>query len=349
MTTFSDFFKKIEQAPPRKLNDHLLLLDSANTLIRNFSIVKALNREGVHIGGMTGFLKSLGYLVRIIEPTRVLCIFDGKGSTINRRSIDPGYKAQRALAKITHWGIYESKSEEKQALVDQIDRLGDYLKCLPVQIVVQNKLEADDIIAYLAKNASRAGKKVTIVSSDKDFLQLVDEHINVYSPIKKINYDLSNIQEALEVLPENYNVVKSLLGDDSDNLPGVKGIGLKTLLKLFPELNTEPGITLEYIYEQSAERMSAKKPLYAKIVDSWERVEINYKLMNLHETVLSIEEKQDIQGTLSEPIPSLQSSTFQYLLQQDKIEGITMDTGNWLQGFSELSTLYEQHLCKAEE
>ena len=91
--------------------------------------------------------------------------------------------------------------------------------------------EADDIIADLALGASASGKQVTIVSSDKDFLQLIDGCISVYSPIKKTLYTKENITEELEVLPQNYNIVKALLGDNSDNLTGVKGLGLKTLIK----------------------------------------------------------------------------------------------------------------------
>ena len=109
----------------------------------------------------------------------MVVIWDGKGGSGNRQNINPNYKAQRATSRITHWGLYDSREEEQEALIGQLFRTKDYLECLPLQQIVMEKLEADDIIAYLAKRASNAGKKVTIVSSDKDFFQLIDNNIEV--------------------------------------------------------------------------------------------------------------------------------------------------------------------------
>ena len=82
-----------------------------------------------------------------------------------------------------------------------------------------DKLEADDVIAWIAKKASiSSAKKCTIVSSDKDFLQLIDDTVEVYAPIKKKIFTQDNIFDELKVLPENYNLVKALVGDNSDNL-----------------------------------------------------------------------------------------------------------------------------------
>ena len=161
-------------------------------LIRSFSLLKAMNPSGHHIGGLVGFLRSLGYVTRIFDPTRVVVIWDGKGGSGNRQNINPNYKAQRATSRITHWGLYDSREEEQEALIGQLFRTKDYLECLPLQQIVIEKLEADDIIAYLAKRASNAGKKVTIVSSDKDFFQLIDNNIEVYAPVKKKTFTTVN-------------------------------------------------------------------------------------------------------------------------------------------------------------
>ena len=218
---YQDILKNLKQTPPRALNDHILIIDAMNTLIRSFSLLKAMNPTGTHVGGLVGFLRSLGYVTRIFDPTRVVIIWDGKGGSGNRQNIDPNYKAQRASARITHWGLYDTREEEQEALIGQLFRTRDYLDCLPVHQIVIEKLEADDIMAYLAKRASNAGKKVTIVSSDKDFLQLIDNNIEVYAPVKKKTFTKDNILEEIKVLPTNFNIVKSLLGDNSDNLPRV--------------------------------------------------------------------------------------------------------------------------------
>lgn len=333
---YSNILNNLKETPPRELNDHILVIDAMNTLIRSFSLLKAMNPQGHHIGGLVGFLRSLGYVTRIFDPTRVVIVWDGKGGSANRKNIDPNYKANRATSRITHWGLYDTKAEETEALIGQLFRTQDYLECLPVQQIMMEKLEADDVIAYLAKEASSTGKKVTIVSSDKDFLQLVDGNIEVYAPVKKKTFTAANIQEELKVHPENYNVIKALLGDNSDNLAGVKGLGIKTIIKEFPDLVNKPGTTLDYVYEVCEQKLEGKK-IFPKIITEWNRVETNYKLMDLHETSLDDKEKVHILDVIKGEIPDLQTGAFLHLLDLDKIEGITKNTEGWLENFRGLT------------
>jgi DNA polymerase-1 len=333
---FDDILKNLKETPPRVLNDHILIIDAMNMLIRSFSLLKAMNPSGAHVGGLVGFMRSLGYVTRIFDPTRVLVIWDGKGGSGNRQNIDPNYKAQRATSRITHWGLYDTKEEETEALINQLFRTQDYIDCLPIHQLMIEKLEADDIIAWIAKKASLSNvKKCTIVSSDKDFLQLVDDTIEVYAPIKKKTFTKDNIFEELKVLPENYNIVKALIGDNSDNLQGVKGLGIKTIVSEFPKLLTE--ITnLEYVYKVAEEKLEGKK-IFAKIIHNWDRVETNFELMDLHDTALDDKEKQYVNSIISSIIPELQSGAFLHLLDQDKIEGITKNTEAWLENFRGLT------------
>ena len=334
---YQNILKNLKETPPRALNDHILIIDAMNTLIRSFSLLKAMNPSGSHVGGLVGFLRSLGYVTRIFDPTRVVVVWDGKGGSGNRKNIDPNYKAQRATSRITHWGLYDTKEEETEALIGQLFRTQDYLECLPVQQMVLEKLEADDIMAYLAKRASLAGKKVTIVSSDKDFLQLVNNNIEVYAPVKKKTFTKDNIFEELKVLPTNYNIVKALLGDNSDNLQGVKGLGIKTIVSQFPKLLTEK-TDLEYVYKVAEEKLDEKK-IFPKIIHNWDRVETNFKLMDLHNTALDDKEVEYVEEILKSPIPDLQTGAFLHHLDQDKIEGITKNTEGWLENFRGLTTV----------
>jgi 5'-3' exonuclease len=339
MTDYSDILKKLKQSPPRELNDHILVIDAMNMLIRSFSLLKAMNPLGHHVGGLIGFLRSLGFVTRTFDPTRVLVIWDGKGGSANRKNIDQNYKANRATSRITHWGLYDTKAEEQEALIAQLYRTQDYIECLPVQQVMMEKLEADDIIAYLAKTASSNNKKLTIISSDKDFLQLVDENVEVYAPVKKLLLTAANIQGELQVLPENYNVIKALLGDNSDNLAGVKGLGIKTIISQFPDLVNVPGTTLEYVYDVCAAKLTDPKvkKIFPKIISEWDRVETNFKLMDLHITALDQKEKDHILEVIKSPIPALQVGGFLHLLDTDKIEGITKNTEGWLENFRGLT------------
>lgn len=335
---FDDILKNLKETPPRALNDHILVIDAMNMLIRSFSLLKAMNPSGAHVGGLVGFLRSLGYVTRIFDPTRVLVVWDGKGGSANRKNIDPNYKAQRATSRITHWGLYDTKEEETEALIGQLFRTQDYLECLPIHQLVMDKLEADDIMAWIAKKASNSNvKKCTIVSSDKDFLQLVDDTIEVYAPVKKKTFTKDNIFEELKVLPENYNLVKALLGDNSDNLQGVKGLGIKTVVSEFPKLLTER-TDLNYIYKVAEEKLEGKK-IFAKIIHNWQKVETNFELMDLHISSLDDKEKKYVNEVINSSIPDLQTGAFLRLLEQDKIEGITKNTELWLENFRGLTTV----------
>lgn len=337
MKDYSDLLNGLKETPPRELNDHILVVDAMNMLIRSFSLLKAMNPQGHHIGGLVGFLRSLGYVVRIFDPTRVIIVWDGKGGSGNRQNINPDYKAQRANTRITHWGLYDTKAEETEALIGQLYRVQDYLECLPIHQIMMEKLEADDIIAHIAKQASNSKvKKCTIVSSDKDFLQLIDETVEVYAPVKKKTFSKKNILQELGVHPENYNLVKALVGDNSDNLAGVKGLGIKTIIKEFPKLITDSNLTLDYIYDVCEQKLENKK-IFSKVLHEWNKVENNFKMMDLHESVLDSKEKSFILELLKSSVPDLQTGAFMHLLESDQIEGITKNTEGWLETFRGLT------------
>ena len=339
---YDNILKNLKETPPRALNDHILLIDGMNTLIRSFSLLKAMNPTGTHVGGFVGFLRSLGYVTRIFDPTRVIVVWDGKGGSGNRQNINPNYKAQRANSRITHWGLYDTKEEETEALIGQLFRVQDYLDCLPIHQIMIEKLEADDIIAYLSKRASGSQvKKVTIVSSDKDFLQLVDDTVEVYAPIKKKTFTKSNVIDEIKVLPQNYNLVKALLGDSSDNLPGVKGLGIKTILSEWKSFTYDPNASLQDVWDHCETQMELEKPkkIFAKILHSFDKVVDNFAMMDLHQTQLDESEIEYVTEIMKSPIPDLQTGAFLHLLDQDKIEGITKNTDTWLENFRGLTTV----------
>ena len=313
-----------------------MVIDAMNMLIRSFSLLKAMSPTGHHIGGLVGFLRSLGYVTRIFDPTRVIIVWDGKGGSGNRQNIDPNYKAHRATTRITHWGLYDTKQEETEALVGQLFRTKDYLECLPVHQIMMEKLEADDIIAYLAQEATNNKKKLTIISSDKDFLQMINKHVEVYAPVKKKVYTEKNTKEEIKVIPENYNVVKALLGDNSDGLSGVKGLGIKTIISEFPDIVDKPNTSLDYIFEVCEKNLEGKK-IFSKIIHQWDKVETNFKLMNLHESVLDNREKNTILDIIKSGVPDLQAGAFLHLLDTDRIEGVTKNTEGWLENFRGLT------------
>jgi len=337
MGKYDDLLAKIQQSEPRKLNDHILVIDAMNTFIRNFTMINLMNPQGSHVGGLVGFLKSLGFLVRTFEPTRVVVVFDGPGSTAARKNVNSDYKANRQIKRITNWEMYDDKEQEYASMSAQIERLVEYLHMLPVDLLAIDKVEADDVIAYIGKEFDQS--KVTIVSSDKDFMQIVNDRVQIYSPVKKKVYGPAEVLEEQGVLPSNYLIVKSLLGDNSDNLSGVKGLGIKGILKHFPKLIDTPNVDLDYVYEICEEGVEKTKVL-AKILERKHAVDQNHGLMNLMEPQLSDRQISIILDVLEMPCQQLNATAFMLMLQQDNIQhGITKNTESWLETFRYLLTV----------
>ena len=337
MGKYDDLLNKVQQTAPRKLNDHILVIDAMNTFIRNFTMINLMNPQGSHVGGLVGFLKSLGFLVRTFEPTRVVVVFDGPGSTAARKNINSDYKANRQLTRITNWEIYDNKDDEYASMSAQIERLIEYLHMLPVDLLGIDKVEADDVIAYIVKEYKDS--KVTIVSSDKDFMQIVNDKVEIYSPVKKKIYGPAEVLEEQMVLPSNYLVVKSLLGDNSDNLSGVKGLGIKGIIKHFPKLIDTPNMTLDYVFEV-CEAGVEKTKVFAKILNRYDAVNQNHGLMNLMQPQLSDRQKSLILDVLDGADHQLNVMAFLLMLEQDNIQqGITKNTESWLETFRYLLTI----------
>lgn len=328
MTKLLDLVDSLKPDSKKERECNILILDGLNTFLRSFAVVKQINSTGHNVGGLVGFLKSLGSTVRMFNPEKIIVTWDGRGGAQNRKNADSNYKAQRLHTGVIHWDLYDTKVEEIDSMNEQISRLQDYLACLPLQFVQIDKLEADDEIAFIVQEASKRGEKSIIVSTDKDFLQLIDENTRVYSPVKKVLYDHTNVVEALQVLPENYNIVKALVGDASDNLAGVKGVGVRGLVKYFPKLVTEVTYSLNDIFEDCASQ-EKPKAIHTKILADWHHVENNFKIMDLHDTVLDSVEQDLVYKILAEPVTKVNIGRFLQLLDEDRLDFVK-DTEGWL-------------------
>ena len=214
-----------------------------------------------------------------------------------------------------------------------MNRVVEYFGHLPVQMLSIDNIEADDTIAYLAmqyfKNKS---SKIRIVSTDRDFLQLVCENIEIYSPVKKKLYNVDSLTEEFELHHNNYLVYRALAGDLSDNIPGIKGVGLKTLLKEFPELE-DTEINLEYIIEKSNLVIkSEKRPkkFYQSIHESSDELYRNYKLMQLHDVDISLESKQRIISTIEQNITKIDRYRIKNMISEDYLQKSFSNLDQWI-------------------
>jgi len=272
---------------PETENTSILIIDGLNTFLRNFSIINHIHPSGHHIGGLTGFLKSLGYAIKMNSPTKVIIVFDGVGGSNSKRNLFPDYKANRSANRITNYRIFTDKEEENESIADQMERLIHYLQSLPVNLISIDSIEADDVIGYLAQRYEgvEETKKVTIMSADQDFLQLVSEKVNVYSPTKKKVYNVENFQEEYGIHPKNYLLYKTFLGDKGDNVPKVKGLGEDKLLKIIPQLKESKPLELETLLES----LDPNDKWGAQLINFQHQLRINYRLMNLRDIPLSNE------------------------------------------------------------
>jgi 5'-3' exonuclease len=311
-------------------HERVLLIDGLNLFFRNFAMLNIVNEHGVHVGGLGGFVRSLGTLINAIQPTSMYVIFDGENSSMNRKNVLSEYKAGRHLSRITNWEIFDDVGDEHDAKVDQIVRLIDYLKCLPIKTLALDKVEADDIIAHLATTITNNNdnSRAYIVSSDKDFIQLTSPKIVVYRPIEKDYYTPDTVVEKFGVLPENFILYKVLMGDASDKVPGIKGLGIKKLHKLFPELN-EQVLTLDDIIEISA-RKYKENIIYSRVVFEEKNLRKNYQIMDLHNPMMDKLEKEYIESQIEEKSPLLNAKMFLKFYQEDGLRHLIKNPEFWV-------------------
>lgn len=326
------YFELLTNVQPdfRKELSSILIIDGLNTFLRAFTMINHLNSDGHHIGGLTGFLKSIGYAIRMSDPTKVVIVFDGVGGSSARRNLFPAYKANRNTSRMTNYSIFSSKDEEQESINNQISRLIQYLKCLPVTVISIDGLEADDIIGYLANKfqAHNETARVTIMSADKDFLQLVSSKVHCYSPTKKKTYTPKDVLEEFGVSSNNFLNYKILMGDTSDNIPGITGLGPKKLLKLFPELISDIKVELDEIIDSSADKVDKNK-LYLAVVERRHQLSINKQLMSLDGGFLSPENKQLVKDAFNNSY-ELNIPIFLQLYHNDKLGESIPNAQSWL-------------------
>jgi DNA polymerase-1 len=326
---YTDLLVNIQPDIRKELNS-ILIIDGLNAFLRNFTMINHINQDGHHIGGLTGFLKSIGYAIRMVDPTKVVIVFDGVGGSNARRNLFPDYKANRNVNRVTNYSIFQSKDEEQESINNQMERLIQYLKCLPVSVVSIDGLEADDIIGYLATKfqAYEETQKVTIMSADKDFLQLVSDKVHCYSPTKKKIYTPKDVLEEFGVSSNNFLNYKILMGDQSDNIPGINGLGPKKLIKLFPELVGNTKVELDEIINSSASKVNENK-LYLSVVERRHQLLINQQLMSLNGDFLSPENKQLVKEAFTNSY-ELNIPIFLQLYSNDKLGESIPNVSSWL-------------------
>jgi len=287
------------------------LVDGNNYIYRAFYAIPQLtNSRGFPTNAIYGFTNMLLKLLRDLQPDYVIVAFDVKGATMRHEEF-ADYKANR--------------KPMPDDLIPQIPFIKDVVRGLSITILEKQGVEADDIIGTLAAKAGELGWKTVLVSGDKDLMQLIDENVTMIDTMKDKTYDVAAVRERFGVNPDKVTEILGLMGDASDNIPGVPGIGPKTAQRLIEEYgsveevirNTENlrNVKLRESFRKNAEkaRMSRQLALIRK------DVEIDFDLKDA-------ERKEPDKDTLMRLFSEFEfSSLLQELKRSDKIAAKNCD------------------------
>jgi DNA polymerase-1 len=214
-----------EPRPP-KPGDHVFLVDGSSYIFRAYHALPPMTRksDGVQVNAVFGFCNMLWKLLRDMKPeerpTHLAVVFDKSEKTF-RTDLYPQYKAHRP--------------DPPDDLIPQFGLIREAVRAFDIPSVEQAGFEADDLIATYAREAAEVGATVTIVSSDKDLMQLVNDRVMMYDTMKDRRIGRAEVIEKFGVPPDKVIDVQALIGDSTDNVPGVPGIGVKTAAQLITE------------------------------------------------------------------------------------------------------------------
>ena len=307
----------------------LLIIDALNMFFRCYARDPSISIQGYPSGGCIGFMKSLQKSIRLTEPDDVVIVWDGGGGSRSRRQINKNYKAGRKVVHLPKDMSYDfSKEEEMSNKIWQQVRLLEYLDTLPICQFMFEDIEADDIIAAITQSKELSNWKKVILSNDKDFMQLCDENTILCRPAKN-PWEVLNtkrILEDLKIHPKNMALARAMIGDPSDNLPGVPGIGFGRVVKFFPFLENSNEYSIQDILTATKESLKEKKSKYLeKLLECEDIIRDNYKIMQLCQPSISYQRRKIIDNTLVEREKHLNLTGYKMLLAEDGFISLKWD------------------------
>ncbi len=249
--------------------DHVFLVDGSSYIFRAYHALPPLSRksDGLQVNAVLGFCNMLWKLLRDMppdhRPTHLAIIFD-KSEVTFRNKLYPDYKAHRPPAP--------------DDLIPQFPLIREAVRAFDLPCLEQAGFEADDLIATYAREAGERGAIATIVSSDKDLMQLVTDKVTMYDTMKDRRIGIAEVIEKFGVPPEKVVEVQALAGDSTDNVPGVPGIGIKTAAQLIVEYGD-----LETLLLRAGEIKQPKRR--EALIENAEKARISRQLVLLDDKV----------------------------------------------------------------
>ena len=304
--------------------DIVLIVDALNLFTRHFVAHPATGESGQHVGGIVGFLYALTNFAEMYRPESIVVVWEGGGSK-RKRDLYKDYKQRRRPAKLNRFydGDIPDTVENRN---HQISVLIKVLENTPIIQIYVPECEADDVIGYISKYVYKDTRKL-IVSSDKDFYQLLDSKTIIYSPTWKKLVTSKEVVEKFGISPENFCLAKAVCGDPSDNIGGVKGAGFKSLAKRFSELRYDDPFLIDDLIRRCNEMISEGVTL--KIIDNIQSSENlirrNWRLMYLDTQNLAAFQINKIKNVIDTFSPSRNKINVMRILLKEGIQKFNVD------------------------
>jgi DNA polymerase I len=296
----------------------VLIVDQLNLFFRNYIVNPSLSTDGMPIGGLRGCIQSLQKVIRESKPDKIVICWDGPGGSQKRKSLAKDYKAGRKPIRLNRAVRSLTEEQEVDNKIWQQARLVEYYNQIPVIQFMFDGIEADDIIAYVVKHKQLEDCEKIILSSDKDFFQLLDDKTVLYRPIQKEVLNKKDIVDKFDIHPANFAMARAMAGDKSDNLEGIPGLGLKTISKRFPFLKEEKAATFPDVISHCAEQLKESKiKAFQNVLDSEDTLRHNYRMMQLYAPMLSIDAKNIINETLEDPDQTFNKTELLKMMMKD--------------------------------
>lgn len=308
--------------------DRVILVDGLNLFTRHFIANPAMSENGDHVGGIVGFFNAMMRLVEKCKPEAVVVIWEGGGS-IKKRGLYKDYKQKSKPQNLNRYYEDDIPSTYKNRNY-QIKTLINLLSKLPICQTYIEGAEADDAIGYMCKYLLKDKNKI-IVSSDHDFYQLIDKKTIIWSPTVKNFVNERKVIDRFGIHPVNFYLAKSIVGDTSDNIPGIKGVGYKTLSKRFQKFTEDSEYLLSDLLIEAKSRATPKSPkAFQNIVNEEKLIKRNIRLVLLDSNNLSMTHIQKLENDIENFTPTWDNISVHKILKASTITSIDIQRWSYL-------------------
>ena len=303
------------------ISNRVIIIDAYNLFTRHYIAHPGMSKNGDQIGGVVGFFNNVIRLVERINPEHIYIIWESGGSK-RKRDLYPEYKKGRRPAKMNRY--YEDIPDSIENRNYQIKTLISLLDNFPITQIYVEDAEADDAIGYMAKYKLSNQNKI-VISSDHDFYQLISEKLIIWSPTLKAFVNDKKVIERFGIHPNNFCLAKSISGDSSDNIPGIKGISFKTLSKYFPKFLDEDDYLISDFIKDVAEleKIKNNKNCLENIFEQ-NTIYRNWKLIHLDVNNLNHDQVKKINEKVENPKKTMNNMGAHKLLNENGILNIDL-------------------------